>query len=297
MEGEVFNEEDNSLPTVTPQIIIRELTTYFELLDVQRLENLIWNESPIPLHQTFTSIQNGGLMLGAYIDERLVGFSYGFAGFKNGKVYLCSHILGIHPDHQEKGIGALLKEVQRQKSLEMGYSMMTWTYDPLESRNAYFNLSKLHAICRTYVENCYGDMNDDFNAGLPSDRFKVEWWLNNPFIEGKQQIEVSNEKSPFQIEITEKGLPKLINSTSILETILINRTLDQILVPVPTHFQQLKKEDFELALDWRLKSREIFQTLFANSYVAVAVKKNKENIIHDYVLVNEELIKEPRVFG
>ncbi|HHW37891.1 MAG TPA: GNAT family N-acetyltransferase [Bacillales bacterium] len=285
------------MPADTSQINIRELTTYSELLDVQRLENLIWNESPIPLHQTFTSIQNGGLILGAYINGALVGFSYGFAGFKNGKTYLCSHILGIHPEHQEKGIGALLKEVQCQKSLEMGYSMMTWTYDPLESRNGYFNLSKLHAICRTYVENCYGDMVDDLNAGLPSDRFKVEWWFNSPFIGGKQQIEVQNEKSPFQIEITEKGLPKLMNVTTILETIVKNRTLEQILVPVPTHFQQLKKEDFELALDWRLKSRKILQTLFSNRYVAIAVNKNKENVVNDYLFVKEDLIKEPRVFG
>ncbi|MEC1695621.1 GNAT family N-acetyltransferase [Schinkia azotoformans] len=285
------------MPAEPPQIIIQELTTYSELMDVQKLENLIWNEPPIPLHQTFTSIQNGGLILGAYINETLVGFSYGFAGFKNGKSYLCSHILGIHPEHQEKGIGACLKEVQRQKSLELGYSMMTWTYDPLESRNGYFNLSKLHAICRTYVENCYGDMMDALNSGLPSDRFKVEWWFNSPFIEEKQQIDVRNEKSPFQIEITEKGLPKLMDVTSTLERILKNRTIEQILVPVPINFQQLKKEDFELALDWRLKSREILQTLFDNGYVAAAVKKKKkENVVNDYVLVKEDLIQEPRVF-
>lgn len=279
------------------QINIRELTTYSELLDVQRLENLIWNEPPIPLHQTFTSIQNGGLILGAYIDEDLVGFSYSFAGFKNGKAYLCSHILGIHPDHQEKGIGAILKETQRQKSLEMGYSMMTWTYDPLESRNAYFNLSKLHAICRTYVVNCYGEMVDDLNAGLPSDRFKVEWWFNSPFIDENNQIEVNNENSPFQIEIMEKGLPKLGDVTYTVATILKKQTVEPVLVPVPINFQELKKEDFDLALDWRLKSREILQTLFDNGYVAVALQKNKDNVVNHYVLIKEDRIKEPRVFG
>lgn len=268
-------------------IDIRELTTNSELQAMQGLDEIVWNEQPIPLHQIITSIQNGGLVLGAYNGEQLVGFSYSFAGFKNGRSYLCSHMLGIHPDFQEKGIGAQLKKSQRQKAAELGYSMLTWTYDPLESRNAYLNLSKLRAICSTYVENCYGDMDDGLNNGIPSDRFKVEWWINSPHVKEQRTIVTREQKSYFDIKLTENGHPKLINVEATLETIL---TKEQILVPVPAHFQQIKKDDFDLAVDWRLKIRKIFQTLFSSGFAAVALEKGDTGI-NFYVLVKKDRLQ------
>jgi len=270
---------------------VRELASITELRAIQQLDEIVWNEHPIPLHQIITSIQNGGLVLGAYADGILVGFSYSFAGFKDGVSYLCSHMLGVHPDYQAKGIGAKLKQAQKLKAREMGYSLITWTYDPLESRNAFLNLTKLHTICNTYVENCYGLMNDDLNNGLPSDRFKVEWWINSPHVDKSAEIEIQDQLPHFQFEITEKGHPKLKNVSNSINSIITDPTSEQILVPIPCYFQQLKKDDFDLAVDWRLNIRKIFQTLFNNGFAAIALKRDNENFVNHYVLVKREKIQ------
>ncbi|MFJ8243749.1 GNAT family N-acetyltransferase [Peribacillus asahii] len=274
---------------VNATMITRRLMTNSEMKLVQQLEQNVWNMEPIPLHQTLTASQNGGLVLGAFFNEELVGFSYGFAGFNQGKAYLCSHMLGIDPGYRGKGIGASLKHEQKALAREMGYDLIVWTFDPLETRNGYLNLSKLHAICSTYVEDCYGEMDDNFNSGMPSDRFKVEWWINSSHIEKELSVNEEQAQSIFSYELTETGLPKLINSEMILQGIQDNE--QPILVPVPAHFQELKSQNYELALDWRYKTREIFQTLFAKGYAVVSIVKSDDKPVHQYLLVQKHTLE------
>ena len=250
---------------------------------VQLLEREVWGANPIPIHQTVTAVKNGGLMLGAFCNEELVGFSYSFAGFNDGQSYLCSHMLGIHPNFQVKGIGAMLKEEQKRAAAMLGYQLITWTFDPLESRNAYLNLSKLRAICSTYVENCYGDMEDGLNGGLPSDRFQVEWWINSEHVTHKvEAFSFPNDSSHFQWIPTRQNLPKLVTDEICINDIVNDE--GPIYVPVPASFQEVKRKDPQLAIDWRIKSRGIFQTLFAQGFAAVALKKTDDSLVHYYVL-------------
>jgi predicted GNAT superfamily acetyltransferase len=261
----------------------RILSTFHELKLVQKLEEEIWNMSPLPLHQTITASQNGGLLLGAFMNEDLVGFSYSFAGFNKGQSYLCSHMLGIHPSHQVKGIGASLKEKQKKLAREMGYELIMWTYDPLETRNGYLNLSKLQAICSTYVNNCYGDMEDSLNNGIPSDRLKVEWWINSPYISKPQPINLEKAESIFKWETIEGRLPKLTNVAEGLDKIPTSN--NPILLPVPANFQLLKSTNKKLAIEWRFQTREIFQTLFSKGYAVVSLVKTDNELMHNYVFV------------
>lgn len=264
---------------------IRVLNSQSDLKTVQKLEKRIWNMNPLPLHQTITAMQNGGLLLGAFIENEMVGFSYSFPGFYQGKSYLCSHMLGIHPELQEKGIGAKLKQAQKEIAREMGYDLIVWTYDPLETRNAYLNLSKLRAICSTYIENCYGEMKDNLNQGLPSDRFKVEWWINSSHVVDQNDVNIEEEPFKLQWKTTDDDLPILYN---IEEEI---KKLDQgkpILVPVPANFQPLKRKNHSLAMDWRLKTRKIFQVLFQNGYAAVSLIKSEDELIHYYLLIQRK---------
>ncbi|MBT2686735.1 GNAT family N-acetyltransferase [Bacillus sp. ISL-47] len=248
---------------------------------VQKLEHDIWSMDPLPVHQTITAAQNGGLLLGAFYQDELIGFSYGFAGFNKGKSYLCSHMLGIHPDHQDKGLGALLKQKQKEMASEMGYDLITWTFDPLESRNAYLNLSKLHAVCSTYVENCYGDMDDSLNHGLPTDRLKVEWWINSSHVEEPVRIDADSALDPFEWGVSEDDFPVLLNTEW-------EKTWGPVLVPIPTNFQAIKTHNYELAMDWRFKTREILQRLFAQGYAIASVIKGQEGLVHYYVLVQRD---------
>ena len=160
---------------------IRPLSTHGEIRAVEQLQREVWDlpdVEVVPLHVLITAAKNGGLLLGAFDDERLVGFVFGFPGLtSDGKLKHCSHMAGVHPAYRDRGLGYSLKLAQRDHVLAQGIDLITWTFDPLETRNATLNFHKLGAVCNTYIPNLYGEMRDGLNAGLPSDRFQVDWWI------------------------------------------------------------------------------------------------------------------------
>ncbi|WP_306453958.1 GNAT family N-acetyltransferase [Bacillus sp. FJAT-45350] len=268
-------------------ITFKNITTIPELEQVQRLEEEVWEMAPVPIHQTLTAIKNGGIMIGAYVNDYLIGFNYSFPGFENGKTYLCSHMMGIQPQYQGRGIGRQLKLKQRNIALKQGYSKITWTYDPLESVNGYLNLTKLRGIGAVYIENCYGELNDSLNKGLPTDRFKVEWFIGSGHVEMEQpwldEFTYSNDHSLFDNEITSEGLPKLREK----EVVQLEEN-DHWWVPLPEKFQHIKKADPSLALDWRLKTRKAFQALLRAGFVASKIVKQRNSDVHFYLFVRKE---------
>ncbi|WP_084820255.1 GNAT family N-acetyltransferase [Mesobacillus campisalis] len=246
-------------------IEIRNLDTIAELEEVRRLETLVWSlEDSVPVNQSVAVVKNGGFILGAYLEGKLVGFQYSFPGFDGSKVYLCSHSLGIHPEYRRYGIGEKLKKAQKELAAAKGYKLITWTYDPLETVNGNLNLHKLGAKCTCYLENVYGEMADGLNDGLPTDRFLVEWKTDSPV-------------GPPTVVID--GL-KLVIITIIARNLLIpgetDFTLkdDKLLVPVPGNFQEIKKADFSLALAWRNKTREVFAHFLGEGWVVSDLVKD-----------------------
>lgn len=263
-------------------MIIKELKTLEEMQQVQLLEKKVWKMEPIPTHQTLTAVKNGGIMVGAYDGEQLIGFSYGFPGFKDGKVYLCSHMLGIDENYRSRGIGEQLKQAQRKLAIEKGYKEIHWTYDPLEIRNGYLNLTKLNGICNTYIENCYGEMQDNFNKGLPSDRFEVHWHITSDYVEKKIDPVTEEPESLGEIQFDEKGLPTLNLAP------LNSLTKSVYSLPVPLNFQQLKSESINHALHWRMETRKVFEWLFNQGYTAVRIQnKPKWN---EYIFVKNSML-------
>ena len=262
-------------------IEIRVLTSLKEMHEVEELEEHIWGSPTTPVHQTHTAVKNGGIVLGAYDGDKLVGFQYSFPGYKNGQVYLCSHMLGIHSNYQKSGIGEKLKHKQRELAIEMGYSYITWTFDPLLSVNAYLNLHKLGGIAGSYSENHYGVMEDSQNAGLPTDRFKVEWWIKSKYVsEYKPKCHaIDFNKILLKTEINQAGQPYVLEKYN---EAAFNPTVDGWLVPIPADFQSIKNSDFELALDWRLKTREVFQHLVAQGFVGEDIIRHPERQVSYY---------------
>lgn len=260
----------------------KELTTMDEMEQVQILEEKVWGLDVLPTHQTITAVKNGGIMIGAFDQEQIVGFSYGFAGFQNGRAYLCSHMLGIEENYRSQGIGEKLKRKQREIAIEKGFDRMQWTYDPLETRNAYLNLTKLNGICDTYVENCYGEMKDGLNRGLPSDRFELHWHLTSPYVVEKQAPSIEN---PIQLNSISWKTADLAEFTSEHVNEL---TAPVYSLSVPKDFQGLKKASSELALEWRLQTRNEFQRLFQAGYAAVRLKPYEQHA--DYIFVKKDTI-------
>lgn len=264
-------------------IEIRPLETVVEIKMIEDLQREVWGDSDaeiVPLHMLATAAHNGGVLLGAWDAEaeHLVGFVFGFLGTDDADPHRiaaanlkhCSHMLGVLDSYRDRGIGYLLKLAQRQYVLSQGVRLITWTYDPVESRNAFLNISRLGAVCKTYLPNAYGEMQDGLNKGLPSDRFQVDWWITSARVKQK----VIGDRLPLTLEsFTSAGTP-ILNPTErgaggFLKPAGAATPPEGTfaLVEIPVDFQTLKAADLGLAKEWKLTLRSIFEQAFADGYL------------------------------
>lgn len=147
-----------------------------------RVEREVWKSSdidvvPIPLF--VVASETGGQVLGAYHAEDLVGFTLAIAGWRAGKPFLHSHMTAVLDAFRDRGIGRKLKLYQRENALARGINRVEWTFDPLVTKNAYFNFMRLGAIARRYLPNIYGITTSPLHGSLPTDRLVAEWHLKS----------------------------------------------------------------------------------------------------------------------
>jgi predicted GNAT superfamily acetyltransferase len=164
--------------------MIQELSTEEELREAVALQKTIWgfdDADLLPFRMMVVATKIGGQLLGGFADGRMVAFCLAIPGLKQDlKPYLHSHMLGVLPGYRNAGLGRMLKLRQRDDALARGIDLVEWTFDPLELKNAYFNIEKLGAIVRRYVRNQYGASTSPLHGGLPTDRLVAEWWLRKP---------------------------------------------------------------------------------------------------------------------
>jgi predicted GNAT superfamily acetyltransferase len=143
-----------------------------------------------------TATKIGGQVFGAYDGARMAGFCLAIPGIKSAagaksrtkgdleikenQSYLHSHMLGVLKEYRDAGVGRMLKLEQRTDALTRGIQLIEWTFDPLEIKNAYFNIERLGAIVRRFVLNQYGTTSSKLHGGLPTDRCVAEWQLASP---------------------------------------------------------------------------------------------------------------------
>lgn len=166
---------------------IRQLFHLPEFEEVLRLQQAIWGFADIellPLRFFVVVSKVGGHVFGAYDGDMMVGFCFAIPGIKpDGRPYLHSHMLGVLPAYHNAGIGRTLKLKQREDALARGIELIEWTFDPLELKNAFFNVERLGAIVRRYHENQYGITFSPLHGGLPTDRCYAEWWIGSPRVQ------------------------------------------------------------------------------------------------------------------
>lgn len=246
-------------------ITIKPITDAAGCTAVEQLQIDAWhmddNLEVVPGHMLLTFHKNGGVLLGAYAGERLVGFVVGFVGLMgNGRFKHASHMMGLHPDFQGQGIGTRLKLAQRQAVQQQGLDLITWTYDPLETANARLNIRKLGAVCRTYIPNLYGEI-VGINAGLPSDRFQVEWHINSAHVAsrlaGRDEGETAVPEHLILNRVAGNGRPPDTPKSP---------SEDRHFVQISANIQALKAQDMPLARAWRLHTRQLFTDLFTEGY-------------------------------
>jgi predicted GNAT superfamily acetyltransferase len=256
---------------------IRLIETAEEMPGVEALQRLVWPGSEtevIPAHMLLAVVHNGGLALGAILDGEIVGIVFGFPGFygtpDGPRLKHHSHILAVHPDWRDKGLGFALKRAQWQMVRRQGIDRITWTYDPLLSRNAHLNITRLGTVCNTYRPEEYGDMSDSLNAGLPTDRFQVDWWVFSKRVE-RRLSRRSRPALTLDHYLTADALlleaRKDRGSALIPPEHIPPLTGSLLLVEIPDDFLALKQLDLALGRDWRYCSREVFETAFAAGYL------------------------------
>jgi predicted GNAT superfamily acetyltransferase len=259
-------------------ITVRTLSSHNDYRQAEQAQRIGWelrdDTQVIPLHVLLTAQKNGGLAAGAFDETgQMVGFLFGFLGLHpDGHLKHCSHLMCIDPQVRSAGIGAALKRFQADYVRAQGIDLITWTYDPLEGANATLNIARLRAITHTFYGNLYGDFDDALNAGLPTDRLEVEWWINTPRVTNPTTRRIS------RLALLESGA-QLLNPTEICGTfrcppeLSITGTLTDkstlpavLLLEVPAAYQALKRESMAAAKAWRQHSGQWLPALFEAGY-------------------------------
>jgi predicted GNAT superfamily acetyltransferase len=178
-------------------VVVRSCRGLDELRACVALQKEVWNFSDadlVPLRMFVVAEKVGGQVVGAFSGSELVGFALAVPGIHEATPYLHSHMLAVREEFQNLGLGRRLKLFQREEALGRGLDLMEWTFDPLEIKNAYFNIERLGAIARRYAVNQYGITSSPLQGGLPTDRLVAEWWLKSPRVDGLVR---SGARAPF----------------------------------------------------------------------------------------------------
>lgn len=243
---------------------VRALRRVAEFQEVEGLQQVVWgmpDREVVPSHQLLATVRNGGVVLGAYLGGRLVGFSYAFVGWRDGERVLHSHMTAVLPELQDRDVGYQLKCAQRAWALAQGYRRVVWTFDPLQSRNAYFNLHKLGARAERYEVDYYGQMQDELNRGLPTDRLEVDWWVASEPVQARLEgrwtrVDLGHTQPVLEADGDRPGPMQRPGAPTLR-------------LEVPASLSQLRQRDPEAPLAWRLATREAFLRCFAEGYAAV----------------------------
>src|SRR5580692_8197012 len=238
---------DATTSAVKQGIRIRTIEDAQEMSVCVELQQRIWGYAPldtVPDQIFIVARKTGGQVMTAYDGDAPVGFALAFAAMRDGLTYLHSHMVGVLEEYQNRGVGRLLKLAQRDDALERGINLIEWTFDPLQLKNAHFNIEKLGAIIRHYIPNLYGRTSSPLHAGLPTDRLVAEWWVRSQRVE---DILAGNPR------------PSTVNPKRI---------------SIPADIRQICRDEPQRAEQIQTKVREQFSAYIANGHAAVGFEFN-----------------------
>ncbi|HKV64355.1 MAG TPA: hypothetical protein VJO16_20785 [Candidatus Acidoferrum sp.] len=209
------------------------------------LQREIWKEAELevePATLFVVAAHTGGQVLGAFDGDRMVGYTLAMVGIRGRVPYLHSHMTGVKSEYRDRGVGRMLKIFQREEALGRGIRLVQWTFDPLEPRNAHFNLNRLGAICREYQPNLYGVTTSPLHRGLATDRLLAEWHLDSARV------------------------------VAAIENLVRDPVEAPAAVEVPSELERWQEEDSAKVGEVQSRLREEFTKWFAKGYAAVALR-------------------------
>jgi predicted GNAT superfamily acetyltransferase len=232
-------------------ILIRDLETGRELRSVEELQKQVWGVPDldvVPVSQLIAARTAGGVLLGAFDDDEMVGFVYGFVGLEDGRPAHHSHMLAVRPEYRNLDLGRRLKLEQRERVLAQGIELMTWTFDPLQSLNAYFNFS--------------GGDASSFLHRNGTDRLWVTWYLNSHRVTERAADRFPTDEFPEAaplLQIADDDTPFAGDTQAALAS-------PKAYIEIPMNIGEIEERDFELSAEWRLATRSAFTKAIRAGY-------------------------------
>lgn len=246
-------------------IVIRDIDSRSEMRAVEDLQKEIWGVPDldvVPLSHLAAVIHSGGVLLGAFDKDALIGFVYGFVGREHGASVHHSHMLAVKDEYRSHEVGLRLKLAQRERVLEQGIATMTWTFDPLQSLNAYFNFNKLGVTADRYFVNFYGEDASSFLHRNGTDRLWVRWMLAGERVAARLDRKHSASGPadvPAVVRVGENDMPVGSESGEIFSN-------GCVAIEIPADINLLERQNRELASEWRNATRRAFSRAIARGF-------------------------------
>jgi len=255
-----------------PAVIIRDLHSLDDLRKVETLEQEVWGLSErdvLPLTMIVATKEAGSIWLGAFDGAQLVGFAFGFLGMEHGQVMVHSHMLAVRDAYRDLDLGYKLKLAQRERVLSMRIPAMTWTFDPLQSRNAHLNFGKLGVVSDAYKIDFYGPETSSVLHRNSTDRLWVKWLLASRRVQDRLQ---GKDKRAELLDALSRLLPLIrfnADGKPVRTDLVVALTRQRIAIEIPSDIQSIEQKDPALAREWRDATRWAFtEALKAGFFVA-----------------------------
>jgi predicted GNAT superfamily acetyltransferase len=254
---------NSTIPNSTPKpsIGIRDLETIRDIEAVLRLEKEVWDFEDVdvtPLTLAVAMKAAGSILVGAFDGSELVGFAFAFPSLEHGRVGFHSHTLAVRPSYQSLGLGYRLKLAQRQRALALGIKEVSWTFDPLRSRNAHLNFSRLGVVSDSYKVNFYGVQTTSPLHTNSTDRFWVTWHLADT------RVEERIKGKDFRPEIIDalahvEPLVRFNGDGKPAEGVLASALSRQrVAIEIPGDMDRIERDQQDLGRQWRMATRRAF---------------------------------------
>jgi predicted GNAT superfamily acetyltransferase len=262
------------MPEAKPKsaILIRDLNSFDDLSKVEALEKEVWgldDRDVLPLTMTIASRAAGNIWIGAFDGRNLIGFAFGLFGIEGGHLMVHSHMLAVKDSYRDENVGYKLKLAQRDRALALRIREMTWTFDPLQSRNAHLNFAKLGVVANSYRPDFYGPETSSQFHRNSTDRLWVAWPMSSRRVQQRLQgrdgraetLDTLSRLTPL-IRFNGNGKPARTDLAAALGR-------QRIAIEIPSDIGSLEKKDPELAREWRMATRWAFtESLNAGFFVA-----------------------------
>jgi len=276
-------------------ITYKQLKTLEELKPCENVQEAVWGFNPldtIPARFMLVVHKHGGFAMGAFDGDLMIGFVFGVAAIHYGRPSQHSHMLAVLPEYRNQNIGFKLKIAQREDALSRNIDLITWAFDPLQSKNAYLNLNKLGVIACSYDINLYGEeSSSELHSGLGTDRLLAEWWLVSnkvkSILDDTQEVVKKRHTEGININKTkrdEQGLRLPVESDLTL-------TNDVLLLEIPDDIEEIKKLNIQVAHQWREHIQKALIHYFNAGYYVNYLNVEREEDTRRTYYVLERLTK------